>query len=40
MICNNCNEEMVLTSVLDEDTGTIIKIYMCFHCGNKGKADK
>lgn len=39
MKCNNCNEDMVKTSVLDEDTESIIEIYKCFHCGNEEETE-
>lgn len=40
MKCNNCNEDMVLVSVVEETTGEIIKVYSCFHCGNNSVANK
>lgn len=40
MKCDNCNEDMVLVSAVDENTGAIVKIYTCFHCGNGKIASK
>lgn len=40
MKCDNCNEDMVLVSTVDETTGIIIKLYTCFHCGNRKVTDK
>lgn len=39
MKCDNCNEDMVLVSTVDEATGIIIKLYTCFHCGNTDKTE-
>lgn len=39
MKCDNCKENMVKTTIIDEDTGALVEIYRCFHCGNEEKAD-